>query len=106
MPLDISLIKYVHESSRRHIAMSSFSTAHSCHNTRFSFTMQKEVLYTYCQVFDLVEGAAPTPKGIAKDIEKVVRAMKVIHEHQRMFVSGLTCGHVENHLTHKDLCPC
>ena len=71
MPLDTSLIKDVHESSRCHVVTSRSGAQHGCRDPRhFSFATPKEVARTYRQVFDPVDGVAPTPKRIVQDIKR------------------------------------
>ena len=98
MPLDTSLIKDMHKSSRRNVVTSWPGAAHGCRDPRhFSFATPKELACTYRRVFHPKDGVAPTPKRIVQDIKKVIVAMKTIHEHRGAFVPGLAGGRVAGH---------
>ena len=95
MPLDNSLNNDTHEQVRRHMIMSHSGCKYGEKDPRmFSLATPKEGASAYKRVWDPVNGVAPPSKRIVQDINKVVVAMKKIHEVKGVFVPGLAGGRV------------
>ena len=90
MPLDNSLNKDAHESSRLHFVCSRSGVEYGCKDPRlFSFAMPKEVSRVYRWIFHPGTGVAPRPKRIVEDVHKAVNVMQLIHQSRGAYMPAL-----------------
>lgn len=93
MPLDNSLNQDLHESVRKHVSMSLIIRKLDASDPRlFSMATSKLTALAYQRIFHPVTGVSPRPTRIVQDINKVMHALKVIYEHEGVYVPGLAKG--------------
>ena len=93
MPLDNSLNQDIHKSVRQHTVMSlSIQDCNSKDDCLITMTTPKKTLPSYKCIFDPTTGVSPKSECFLQDAIKVVHALQVIYEADRVYVPGLAGG--------------
>eukprot|EP00984_Skeletonema_dohrnii_P020196 scaffold9773_cov131-Skeletonema_dohrnii-CCMP3373.AAC.1 len=101
MPLDNSLNQDLHINVNRHSILSRIVVAKNLapndHSSLFNLRTPKQLCSAYTRLFHPETGVTPRPDRIVNDIDKAVRAMKVVFEEKGVYVPGLAGGRIPGH---------